>query len=245
MLGTMYFFLPYVIHLPLTAARCKLLLFNSANPHEKACQAPGPSCMLVPQRLSAGEGVPLPAPRGSGTQVQEKFAAREGSGAYFNHCLSFPCFLSLCGSQHRPCLASQGAVPRALHPYLPCLSLHRGWDGPPHSAWEGGQVPLPTLSGSVPATSRCDSCCTRPPPRLRCPICTTISSPQRRASGQRCHFPSLLAVPELMRLQLHRLGPGSSVLATAEVTVPGGLRVAENQSTGILARSGRLVQLLV
>lgn len=130
-LGTMFLFLPYVIHLPLTAARCKLLLFNSANPHEKACQAPGPSCMLVPQRLSAGEGVPLPPPRESGTQVQEKFAAREGSGAYFNHRLTLPCFLSLCGSQHGPCLASQGAVPRALHPYLPCLSLHRGWDGPP------------------------------------------------------------------------------------------------------------------
>lgn len=45
---------------------------------------------------------------------------------YFNHRLSL-----LCGSQHGPCLASQGAVPRALHPYLPCLSLHPGWDGPP------------------------------------------------------------------------------------------------------------------
>lgn len=109
----------------------------------------------------------------------------------------------------------------------------------------GGQVPLPTLSVSVPVASRCDSCCTRPPPRLRCPICTTTSSPLRRASGLRCHFPSRLVVPEFMRLQLQRLGPGSSVRATAEVTVPGGLRVAESQSTGILARSGRLVQLLV
>lgn len=183
--------------------------------------------------------------RESGTQVQEKFAAREGSGAVFQSSPVTPMPPITVWQPARALPGQPGGCSTCSAP-LPALPQPPSWLGwAPHSAWEGGQIPLPTLSVSFLVTSWCDSCCTRPPPRLRCPICTTTSSPQHRASGLRCHFPSLLAVPVLMRLQLHCRGPGSSVPATAEVTLPGGLRVAENQSTGILARSGRLVQLLV
>lgn len=125
------FFLPYVIHLPLTAARCKLLLFSSANPHEKACQALGPSCMLRPKGSQQGEGYHYHPHESRELKSRRSLRLGRGPVLHFSHRLSLLGLPSLCGSQHRPCLASQGAVPCALPPYRPCLSLHPGGDGHP------------------------------------------------------------------------------------------------------------------